>query len=131
VELKALYSVTDISRALHINRSTLYYKPKPPKEETVLFEAVKEAFRKGRQTYGTRRVKVELAKECMRVSRRKIAKVMRDLDLVSVYTKLKKKFTKTEVGHDDTPNIVARKFSDRLPNEVIVSDLTYFPIGNK
>jgi transposase InsO family protein len=131
VELKKNYTITEISNVLLINRSTLYYRPKVSKDESYLIDAIKEAFKIGKQTYGTRRIKVELQKESIIASRRKISRIMSNLGLVSVYTKPKYKHSSNKVTDDNTPNIVARKFDGHLPYEVIVSDLTYFQIGNK
>jgi transposase InsO family protein len=129
--LKTNYTITDISRALQINRSTLYYKPKLAKNNSFLIKAIKDAFKDGRQTYGTRRVQVELRKKDIYVSRRKISKIMGELGLVSVYTKTKYKHIPGNDNEAIAPNIVARNFDGHRPDDVIVSDLTYFMIGNK
>ena len=127
-DLKMNYSKTEISRAMGINRSTLYYKSKPPKDESYLKKAIKDAFKLGWETYGTRRIQVELQKIDITASRRKIAKVMFEFNLASVYTKPKFKNLSGKVTDVDVPNIVAQNFNGYSPNEVIVSDLTYFHI---
>jgi transposase InsO family protein len=130
-DLKMKYTVIDISRALNISRSTLYYKASLPKDETLLIVSIQEAFKKGKQTYGTRRIQAELRKVGIIASRRKISKIMIEHNLVSVYTKVKYKHFPTGSNEEAVINIVARNFNGHRPDEVIVSDLTYFRIGGK
>ena len=125
------YTKTEISRALGMSRSSLYYKAVPAKDESLLTEAIKDIFKKGRETYGTRRIKVDLKKIGFTTSRSKIAKIMFELGLVSVYTMPKYKNLSSKVTDINVPNIVARNFDGYSPEEVIVSDLTYFHINGK
>lgn len=50
---------------------------------------------------------------------------MKKYNLVSKYTLKHSKKKYSDVNKDDIENIVDRKFSDRKPLEVVVSDLTY------
>ena len=45
-----------------------------------------EIFHASRQNYGTRKIKVELKKRGLIVSRRRIGRIMQEQDLVSTYT---------------------------------------------
>jgi len=56
---------------------------------------------------------------------------MKELKLVSTYTKPKKNFSIPKTSPVDHPNLVCRKFNDRLPNEVIVGDVTYLRMFGK
>lgn len=119
-------------KVLKVPRSTFYYKPKE-KEIDVKFEnIVIEEFNNSRKNYGTRKLKVILARNKYYVSRNRIGNVMKKYNLVSNYTlKLAKKHHKDTVNEDIVENVVNREFSDRKPLEVIVSDLTYVKVAGK
>lgn len=97
----------------------------------VLNEAVVEIFNMNQNVYGTRKIKVELLKLGYRVSRRRIARIMRYNGLVSVYTVKKYRVHKTNTNEALIPNEINREFNDRARKEVVVSDLTYVKVGNK
>ena len=48
---------------LKISRSTYYYECKEKSEDKELVHSIKEIFRLSRNNYGTRKIKVELAKQ--------------------------------------------------------------------
>ena len=64
---------------LQIPRSSYYYKPEPTfnEEEQHLEDAVLKIFKASRNNYGTRKIKVELKKESIQISRRKIGQIMK------------------------------------------------------
>ena len=73
--------------ALEMNRSSYYYKPKPLRAEEIELEIkVKKIFDESKNIYGARKIRAELNKENIQVSRRKVRKIMKKLNLVSVYT---------------------------------------------
>jgi transposase InsO family protein len=109
----------------------VYYHPTPHKADTVAENAVIEEFKDNWSVYGTRKLKRALArrKEPLRVSRRKIGRIMNKYGLVSKYVK-KRKNRKKLVNEEAKPNIVNREFEGRKPLEVVVSDLTYVKVGS-
>ena len=109
----------------------MYYKKKQRQQNSTLENEVIKKFRESRNNYGTRKIQVELNKEKIVASRRKIGEIMRKYGLVSNYTIKQYKVHKTSCNNDDTPNIVNREFDGRTDLEVIVSDLTYVRVGNK
>jgi len=108
----------------------VYYDPTPHKADTAAENAVIEEFRDNWSVYGTRKLKRALArrKEPIRLSRRKIGRIMEKYGLVSKYVKKRKKHKKP-VNEEVKPNIVNREFEGRKPLEVVVSDLTYVKVG--
>ena len=78
-------------KVLKIARSTFYYETEisakkeleKQKEERKLEEKVADAFNKNRQVYGTRKLKSELAKNGIVLSRRRIGRFMKELGLQS------------------------------------------------
>jgi transposase InsO family protein len=119
-------------RLLGVTRSLVYYEPTPHKVDVAAENAVIEEFKDNWSVYGTRKLKRALArrKEPIRLSRRKISKIMRKYGLVSKYVK-KQKNRKTAVNEEAKPNMVNRVFGGRKPYDVVVSDLTYVKVGSK
>ncbi len=117
-------------RVLKISKSTYYYKAKKKKNFSLLAKLIKNIFDNSKGNYGTRRIKVELYKLGHRVSRRRIARIMRLQGLVSKYTVAKFKPQKGNVNEEKADNLVERKFNDQDHLQVVVSDLTYVRVGN-
>jgi len=116
---------------LNVTRSSYYHwiARAHPKTDVVLDDLIKKAFLASRQTYGTRRLKKELAnKHGLILSRRRIAKVMKRLYL---YARAKRKFrvSTTDSNHNRqvAPNRLNQYFLTAKPNEVYVGDITYIP----
>ena len=124
------YSVSAMCRVLEISKSTYYYKAKKKKNFSLLAKLIKNIFDNSKGNYGTRRIKVELYKLGHRVSRRRIARIMRLQGLVSKYTVAKFKPQKGNVNEEKADNLVERKFNDQDHLQVVVSDLTYVRVGN-
>jgi transposase InsO family protein len=115
---------------MQVSRSSYYdwlHKPKTdrePENET-LSRLIKEIFEKTRNTYGSRRIKKELAKKDWYVSRRRIGKLMKKSGL---YVKTKKRFkATTDSKHNKSvaPNLLNRKFTVAEPDRYYVGDITY------
>ncbi len=73
-------------KTLEISRSTYYSYKEPETKKDVLNDLVVKIFNENQHVYGTRKLKVELAKKKHTVARRRIAKIMRFNGLVSAYT---------------------------------------------
>ena len=117
-------------KALGLPRSSYYYKVVEKTVDTELENAIIHEFYLSRQNYGTRKLKRQLNRQQnghrrFRVSRRKIGAIMEKYSLVSKYTLKHRKKRRNEVNNDLIPNEVQRKFDERKPLEVVVSDLTY------
>ena len=73
-------------KVLQIPRSTYYYEAKERASEDDITSNVIDIFQASRQNYGTRKIKVELKKRGLIVSRRRIGRIMQEQGLVSTYT---------------------------------------------
>lgn len=76
---------------LEVSRSLVYYHlnkghSASTNEESIITNHIKDIFRRSRNNYGTRKIKVELEKLGSQVSRRKISRIMKENGLVSNYT---------------------------------------------
>ena len=115
---------------LQVSRSTYYYESKAlPVDETELVHSIKEIFRRSRQNYGTRKIKYELAKQEITVSRRRIGRIMKQEGLVSNYTVAQFKPHVDKCNESKISNIVNREFNNQQAYHVVVSDLTYVKVG--
>ena len=118
-------------RVLNLPRSTYYYEAKQKTDESELVMLVKNIFKDSRNNYGTRKIKKELAKQDLKISRRRIGRIMKQEGLVSSYTVAQFKVHKTTCNESRVANLVDRKFNDRQPLGVVVSDLTYVRVAGQ
>ena len=115
---------------LNISRALVYYTHKPSSVDYTLHNLVIKIFNDSRSNYGSRKIKVELAKLDHIVSRRLITRIMKLYGLVSNYTVKQFKKPKASSNNSDIPNILDRNFLNRKCLEVIISDLTYVRVIN-
>ncbi len=123
-------------RLLNIPRSLIYYKKKARVYNTKLENAVIAIFRASKNNYGSRKIKIELEKQKIIASRRKVREVMTKYRLISNYTIKQFKVHKSKCNEDEIDNIVNRQFGNRQFGnredlEIIVSDLTYVNVMGK
>ncbi len=119
---------------LGVPRSTYYYKPESSSlssEDQCIEDAIVEIFRASRNNYGTRKIKVELAKKSLQVSRRRIGRIMKQHGLVSNYTVAQYQPHKTNSNESKAKNQLQRQFNQDVPYAVVVSDLTYVRVAGK
>lgn len=119
-------------RLLNIPRSSLYYNrnsnsKKKKSRDLYLTDLIKNIFKKSRNNYGSRKIKVELAK----VSKRRIRRIMKASGLVSNYTVKQYKVHKTICNNDNINNELNRDFYQEERMKVVVSDLTYVNVRGK
>ena len=123
-------------KLLDIPRSSLYYNrnnnlKKKKSNDHDLTDLIKEIFKNSRNNYGSRKIKVELAKRGHIVSRRRIRRIMKKNGLVSSYTVKQYKVHKTKCNNDSIDNKLNRNFKQEKRMKVVVSDLTYVNVGGK
>lgn len=122
---------------LKIPRSTYYREIKQQKsiqlkeDDMGLETLIIEIFKTNRKCFGTRRIKTELAKHELTVSRRRIARVMKKNNLVSAYTVASYKPYASKSNEHSIKNNLNRDFNRQQPMEAIVSYLTYVRVAGK
>ncbi len=81
------------------------------------------------QTYGAPRVQLELADEHqVHVGRKRVARLMRKLELQGVSRRGKKRRTTVaDPKQPPAPDLVERRFEADVPNQLWLADLTYVP----
>lgn len=116
---------------LGVSRANIYKFKEKKLQEDPYTQRVINIFRDNRQAYGTRRIKAAGARIGIVISRRRIARIMKENALISVYTVAQYKPTKSAPNEAKTENVVNREFNQRDPFEAIVSDLTYVRVGSR
>ncbi len=115
---------------MKVSRSCYYQwlnapKTKREEENALLIDQLKILFKKGRGSYGTRRLKNRFAEQGVIVSRRRIGRLMAQAGL---WCKTKKKFkVTTDSKHNKpiAPNLLERQFSVSQADRYYVGDITY------
>ena len=90
---------------LGIAGSTYYYESKKESENDTLNKEIIKVFKESRNNYGTRKIKIELEKKGLMVSRRRIGRIMKEEGLVSSYTVAQFKPFKSKVNEEPVKNI--------------------------
>ncbi len=130
--LRLEFPIAVLCRALEVSRSGFYaWEKRPPsmrhQEDERLKVAIRAAHTRTRETYGARRLQVELAAEGFVAGRGRIAKLRHEMD---IRCKQKRKFRVTTESNHSFPvadNLLNQTFTPSAPNEVWVTDLTYIP----
>lgn len=124
------YPIYKMCKLLGVSKSSYYAYKEPFERKDPVENLVTEIFHRNQSVYGTRKIKVELAKLGHQVSRRRIGLLMARNGLVSAYTHPKYRVRQERCNEESKPNLVNRQFDGRERREVIVSDLTYVRVGN-
>jgi transposase InsO family protein len=131
---KALYPVRLLCELLEVSRSGFYAwvdRPAPPKStaDARLVVEIRAALVRGRGAYGSPRVHRELRAHGIRVSRKRIERLMRENGIVA---RQKRRFvhtTDSRHAHPIAPNLLDRHFDPKAANEAWAGDVTYIPTG--
>lgn len=116
---------------LKISKSSFYYEAKQRKSEDDVTQPIIHIFKKNRSVYGTRKIKSKLSEQGLTVSRRRIARIMKEQGLVSTYTVAQYKPHKMACNESKQVNELNRQFQQSEAKRVVVSDLTYVKVKNR
>jgi putative transposase len=127
---KAHYPVAVLCSVLSVSRSGFYdwqRRPEPARAaaDAALVVGIRAAHKLGRGAYGSPRVHAELQAKGVRVSQKRVARLMREDGLRA---RQKRRFRKTtDSNHTDpiAPNVLQRHFEPTAPNRAWATDVTY------
>jgi putative transposase len=119
-----------LCRALKVSRSGFYaWSKRPPSrrdvEDSKLVPVIRACHAQSRATYGSPRVHKDLQALSYRVSRKRVARLMRREGLSARPPRRYRATTDSKHSLAIAPNVVAREFHAAAPNRVWVTDMTY------
>ena len=128
--LRAEFSITLMSNVLKVSRQGFYAWQKRPRSERsrrdeCLTDLVKTSSLKSRGTYGSPRIHADLKAQGEAVSRKRVARLMRENGLRG---RVKRKYRHPRSQRPETtpaPNLLDRSFEQVGPNRAWASDITY------
>ena len=127
---EANFTIELMCRVLGVPHSTWYaWKNRPESKrkqsDRQMLEKIRKVHKDSRGTYGSPRVTTDLKAQGEIINRKRVARLMRENELVGS-PEPKWKVT-TESNHDlpVAPNILKRNFTVDAPNQVWVGDITY------
>lgn len=127
---KASYPMRILCRVLQVSRSGYYaWRVRKPSardlEDERLRPKVVEAFKTGRGTYGSPRVRDELVDQGFEIGRKRVARLMREMGLQGVSPRKFRVTTNSDHDHPIAENVLDRNFEASGPNEKWATDITY------
>lgn len=122
------YPVSAQCRILGVPRATYYWMLGHPEGERLCDPITYDVVRAPR---GGVKIKMMLEKRGIVASRRRIARIMRENNLVSAYSRKKYRPVDSRPNETPLPNLLARRFDGYAPRTHVVGDLTYVRIGRK
>jgi transposase InsO family protein len=130
-ELSAKYSVETLCELFDFPRSSFYYRKKVKFRDCRFDDIIQKIFNDNYHSYGSRKIRVELEKEGIYLSRHRIREVMIYQGLVSKYVLARKPKNIVGCNYVNYQNLVRRFFKHRRPFEVVAGDVTYVYFGRK
>ncbi len=126
IDRKQSLPITRQCELLSLNRSTVYYQPKPAPEGDLALMLRIDKMHLKRPFYGSRRIRDWLQEEGHAVGRKKVRRLMRQMGIMALYPK--KGTSRPGKGHKIYPYLLRGLTIDR-PNQVWATDLTYIPMA--
>jgi putative transposase len=123
------YPVTVMCDVLEVSVSGFYaWRKREPsqhrREDAELAEKIKEVFQCHRCVYGSPRIHAELHAQGVHCARKRVARLMRELELVAKRPRHRTVTTKSEPGATVAPNLLQQDFHADEPNQKWASDTT-------
>jgi transposase InsO family protein len=127
---KAHYPIRLMCRCLRVSRSGYYAWRKRPssaraKQDARLRVEIAVSHTASRRTYGSPRILRDLREEGHRVSRKRVARLMRELGLEGRRKRRFRATTDSKHRFPVAPNVLMRDFDVETPNTAWVTDITY------
>jgi putative transposase len=130
---QASYSVALMCRVLGVSPSGYYAwlrrRPSPRrKADDRLAARIRTIHAVSKGTYGAPNIHAELADNGVRVGRKRVARLMRQMELSGVTRRRFRKTTVRDQYAEPAPDLVQRRFAAERPDQLWVADITYVPV---
>ena len=129
--LRNRYSLNTLLRAIQLSKSSYFYQrdaiAKGDKYKAIR-PRLKIIFKQNYESYGYRRMKMELDDEGIRLSEKVIRRLMAEEGLEVTITRCRKYSSYAGEITPAVPNILDRNFQSDVPNQKLVTDITEFYI---
>lgn len=102
-----------------------------PDKDSRISELIKSIFEDHKRRYGSRRIKIELAKKGFTVNIKKILRLMKKKAMVTIQRAKKRRKRSSLTLKEAEENLLKQDFSADAPNEKWVSDITYIKIAGR
>jgi transposase InsO family protein len=131
---KAQHSIARLCALLDVSRGGYYAwrerpESKSAREERRLAVLVRESHERSKKRYGSPRVHRELLQNGVRISRKRVVRLMQQQQLVARKRRRYKCTTMSNHGQPVAPNLLNRDFVAEAPNQRWVGDTTELYIG--
>ena len=135
-QLYGQYSVHMLCDALKVSRGTFYNHVLRNKKDSTWYAKRREEYRlkiqqiydDSNQIFGAAKIATVMKDNGYRISVEMVRKLMRDMGLISIRQDAKDLYDKEQRRYK---NYLNQQFTTTRPNEVWVSDITYFRFNNK
>ncbi|GHO98727.1 transposase [Reticulibacter mediterranei] len=97
------------------------------REDAQLIQEVWQVFVTHRGRYGSPRIHVELKDQGRRISRKRVARLMREAGISARRKRHRVLTTRRDTSHPVAPNVLNREFTAIEPNTKWTTDITYIP----
>lgn len=129
---QALWPIAMQCRVLDVSPSGYYaWLKRPPSKrreaDALLGDRLQELFRASEETYGRPRLQADLRDEHIHVSDKRVARLMRERNIVGACRKQGPTTTVRDMEARPAPDLVERKFVADAPDQLWVADITYVP----
>jgi len=133
-EEKAAFPIRLLCRTLRVSRAGFYaWQARPPaprvQADIRLGLEIAAIHAGSRQRYGSPRIHAELAARGCHTSRKRVARLMRSHGLAARRRRRFRVTTHSQHPFPVTPNVLARQFERRQPDQGWVTDITYIATG--
>ena len=126
------FPIVVMCNILGVSESGFYAWRKRPtcqrkREDAQLTQEIRQVFVTHQGRYGSPRIHMELKDQGRRISRKRVARLMREVDMRARRKQRRVLTTRRAASHPVAPNVLNRDFTATEPNKKWVTDITYIP----
>jgi putative transposase len=129
-QYKQEFPVVVMCRVLGVSESGFYAWCKRPasqhqREDARIAQEIRQVFVMHQGRYGSPRIHRELRDQGQSISRKRVARLMREAEMSARRKRHRVVTTKRDITHPVAPNLLNREFTAKEPNKKWVTDITY------